>query len=52
MNHRESIEENDMTMSRVGNNVFYQSPGNTGHQATLKMYVKSAFLTPSNFNNY
>jgi len=33
-------------------NVFHRSLGHPSRRATLKMYVKSAFPTPSNFNNH
>ena len=33
-------------------NVFHHSSGHPSPWATLKMYVKSAFPTPSNFNNH
>ena len=38
--------------SHTAINVFDHSPGHTSPRATLKMYIKSAFPTPSNFNNH
>ena len=38
--------------SALWRNVFNHSPCHTSPRATLKMYVKSAFPTPSNSNNH